>query len=55
MRIRVGFQEEYDDWFELLMVEEEELVKVLELTGWTLERIYWLEGANYTAILTKKN
>ena len=55
VRIRVGFQGEYDDWFELLMVEEEELVEVLEPTGWKLERIYWSEGANYTAILTKKN
>ncbi|UCD45865.1 MAG: class I SAM-dependent methyltransferase [Candidatus Bathyarchaeota archaeon] len=55
VRIRVGFQGEFDDWFELLMVEEEELVRLLEPTGWALERIYWSEGSNYTAILTKKS
>ena len=55
VRIRVGFQGEYDDWFELLMVGEEELIEILEPTGWRLERIYRSEGANYIAILTKKS
>lgn len=54
VKIRVGFQGEYDDWLELLIVGEEELVEVLEPTGWTLERIYESEGANYTAILKKR-
>lgn len=53
VRIRIGFRGEYGDWFELLFVTEDELVEILETTGWTLERIYWSEGATYTAILTK--
>lgn len=55
VRIRVGFRGEYDDWFELLMVGEEELIDMLEPTGWRLERIYRSEGANYIAILAKKS
>ena len=53
VKIRIGFRGEHDDWFELLMVGEEELAEVLEPTGWVLERICWSKGAIYTAILTK--
>ncbi|MCW4035794.1 MAG: class I SAM-dependent methyltransferase [Candidatus Bathyarchaeota archaeon] len=55
VRIRVGFRGEYDDWFELLMVGEEELIDMLKPTGWRLKRIYRSEGANYIAILAKKS
>ena len=54
VKIRVGFRGEYDDWFELLMVGEEEIVEVLGPTGWTLEETHGSEGANYAAILTKR-
>jgi len=54
VKIRVGFWGEYDDWFELLMVGEDELVEVLEPTNWTLEKICRSEGANYVAVLTKE-
>jgi len=54
VKIRVGFRGEYDDWFELLMVGEEELVEVLEPTGWEISKIYGSENATYVAVLTKK-
>jgi SAM-dependent methyltransferase len=54
VKIRICFRGECDGWFELLMVGEEELVEVLEPTGWTLEKVYRSEGANYTAILKKR-
>lgn len=54
VRIRIGFREEFDDWFELLMLGEDELVEVLEPTGWGLNRTYKSEGANYIAILKKR-
>ncbi len=54
VRIRVCFRGECDDWFELLMVGEEELAEVLEPTGWILEKVYRSEGASYTAILKKR-
>ncbi len=54
VRIRIGFQEEFDDWFELLMLSEDQLNEVLGPTGWTLNRTYKSEGANYIALLTKQ-
>lgn len=54
VKIRVGFRGEYDDWFELLMVGEEELFEVLEPTGWEISKIYGSENAIYVAVLTKK-
>lgn len=54
VKIRVCFRGECDDWFELLMVGEEELVEVLEPTGWTLEKVYRSEGASFTTILKKR-
>ncbi len=55
VKIRVGFRGEYDDWFELLMVGEEELVDLLGPTRWLLKKTYRSEGANYTVILAKKS
>lgn len=54
VKIRVGFRGEYDDWFELLMVGEEELVEVLEPTGWEISKIYGSENAIYAAVFTKE-
>jgi SAM-dependent methyltransferase len=54
VKIRICFRGECDDWFELLMVGEDELSEVLDPTGWTLEKVYRSEGANYTAILKKR-
>ena len=54
VKIRICFWGECDDWFELLMVGEEELAEVLDPTGWTLEKVYSSEGANFTAILKKR-
>jgi SAM-dependent methyltransferase len=54
VKIRICFHGECDDWFELLMVGEDELSEVLDPTGWTLEKAYRSEGANYTAILKKR-
>ena len=53
VRIRIGFEGEFDDWFEFLMVGPEKLQELLETTGWVHERTYTSGGANYTAILEK--
>ncbi len=50
--IRIGFQGEFDDWFDLLMVGEEEMREVVRPTGWDIKKIY-VDGANYCAVLTK--
>ena len=53
VRIRVGFGGEFDDWFELLLLGEEELAELLEPTGWSMSRVYGSGGATYVAILSK--
>jgi SAM-dependent methyltransferase len=53
VRIRIGFEGEFDDWFEFLMVGPEKLQELLEPTGWAHEKTYACGGANYTAILRK--
>jgi hypothetical protein len=54
VRIRVGFDEEFDDWFELLLLGREGLADLLESTGWSISRIYDTGDANYAAILSKR-
>jgi len=54
VKIRICFRGECDGWFELLMVGEDELAEVLDPTGWTLEKVYRSEVANFTAILKKR-
>jgi len=50
--LRIGFQEEYDEWFDLLMVGEEEMREVIAPTGWTIKTTY-VGGAIYCAVITK--
>jgi len=52
--IRIGYQDEFDDWFDLLMVGEE-MREVIEPTGWMLERLYESGVASYTVILRKRD
>ncbi len=53
VRIRVGFEAEFDDYFELLMVSLEELVGVVEPSGWYVGKVYDSGEANYIAVLQK--
>lgn len=52
VKIRISFQGEFDDWFELLLVGEEEMREVVAPTGWKIKTTY-TDGANYCAVLTK--
>ncbi len=54
VRIRIGFQGEFDDWWELLMVGRKELTQLLEHTGWSISKIYDSGVASFAAILTKR-
>jgi len=53
--IRIGYQDEFNDWFDLLMIGEEEMWKIIEPTGWILERLYGSEIDNYAVILRKRS
>ena len=50
--IRIGFQGEFDDWINLLLVGEEEMREIIAPTGWTIKTTY-ASGANYCAVLAK--
>lgn len=52
VRIRIGFQGEFDDWFDLLLVGEDEMREIAASTGWAVRATY-ADGANYSAVLTK--
>lgn len=53
MRIRIGFEEEFGEYFKLLMLGKEELARIIEGTGWKLRKIYNSDNANYIALLHK--
>lgn len=52
VKIRISFQGEFDDWFDLLLVGEEEMREVAAPTGWNIKTTF-TDGANYCAVLTK--
>ena len=52
VKIRIGFRGEFDDWFDLLLVGEEEMREVIAPTGWKIKTTY-TDGANYCAVLIK--
>jgi len=53
VKIRIGVGGECDDWFEFLLLGEEELAELLEPTGWSISRVYGSGGATFVAILSK--
>lgn len=53
VRLRIGFQGRFGDWFELLWMEEELLEKVIAPTGWRVSKYYHSENGPYIAILAK--
>jgi SAM-dependent methyltransferase len=54
VRIRIGFREEFDDWWELLLVGRGELAQLLEQTGWFISGTYDIGDANFVVTLTKR-
>lgn len=55
VKVRIGFQGEYGEWFDLLLMQEALLVEILEPTRWELSKIYWSENSDYIAILSKRS
>ncbi len=51
--IRVGFEREFNDWFDLLLVGEEEMRKTIASTGWVIRTTH-SDWANYCAVLKKE-
>jgi hypothetical protein len=53
VRLRIGFQGRFGEWFQFLFMSEEELEEIIEPTGWTISKIY-RSGSEYIAVLGKK-
>jgi len=51
--LRLGFQGEYSDWFDFLMLGVEELKQVIEPTNWRVRKTYESGSSDYFAILEK--
>jgi SAM-dependent methyltransferase len=54
VRIRVRFRDVIGPWIHYLFVSEQELVRILEGTGWGIERIIRDETPQYVAVLRKQ-
>lgn len=57
LRIRVHYRRHVTPWFDYLIVSPKELVKILEGTGWRLERKLTCSPANqvYVAVIEKED
>jgi len=53
VRIRIRFQKFINEWFDYLMVSQQEMVRILEGTGWKIKEFIDSETSNYVAIIEK--
>ena len=53
IRLRIGFQGRFGDWFQMLWMSQEELAEIVEPTGWAISRVY-SEASDYIAVLRKE-
>lgn len=53
LRLRIRYHKMQGEWFDYLFVSYEELQKLLEGTGWRLEKIIRSGGPQYIAVLAK--
>nr|AIA13474.1 Methyltransferase domain protein [uncultured bacterium] len=54
IRMRVRFEKAVGAWFDYLLVSPDEMEKILEHTGWTIEKFIAPAETNYFAIIRKK-
>jgi hypothetical protein len=54
VRLRVGFQGAFGEWFQFLFMSEEELAEIIEPIGWAIFNVYSSGGSDYIAVLGKK-
>ncbi|MBS3105055.1 methyltransferase domain-containing protein [Candidatus Woesearchaeota archaeon] len=53
LRIRVRFKQYASNWFDYLLVSEQEMREVIDGTGWRLGTVYRCNSSSYIAILEK--
>jgi len=53
IRFRVRFDKAIGPWMDYLFVSPEEMTKILDDTGWEIDRLLESGGSNYFAIIRK--
>lgn len=54
LRLRVRHQKYVSDWFDYLLVSQQEMRSLLEGTGWCVERFIESAGSLYAGIIRKE-
>ncbi|HEY8562287.1 MAG TPA: class I SAM-dependent methyltransferase [Pyrinomonadaceae bacterium] len=55
IRFRIRFGKTIGEWFDFLFVAPGEMQKILEKTDWQVKEFLMSKGANYFAVIVKKN
>src|SRR5262245_5866208 len=55
LRIRVRYQNYMTPWFDYLLVSKEEMKRVVDGTGWKIQKIFSNSGPRYIALLIRHN
>jgi SAM-dependent methyltransferase len=55
VRIRIRFQNFVSGWFDYLMVSKDEMMKIVEGTGWRIKEFIDSDASKYVAIIEKIN
>ena len=53
VKIRIGFRDGVGEWFNLFLLDQENLEEVIRPTGWRIRKMYHSDTGMYIAILTK--
>ena len=53
LRLRIRYRDYIGRWFDYLFVSEDEMTRILEGTGWRVERLIRSEGPQYVAVIGK--
>lgn len=53
VKVRIGFKDRVGEWFNLYLMNRDELVEVIEPTGWKLSKMYSSDHGMYIVILDK--
>lgn len=53
VKVRVGFQGKYGEWFEMLLMEEILLEEIIDPIGWMVSKYFYSDDSSYIAVLTK--
>jgi hypothetical protein len=50
----VRYKGRIGDWFDLLLIPPDELLRVAHDTGWEMERVIWDQPEDYIGVLVRR-